>query len=303
MKFGKLYDISDVDFTLPEDHLTTSGVLEKAKPSQGSPQIYLGATGWGNREWIGKWYPSRTPPRDFLRHYSRQFGSLEFNSTHYRIPTADQVQKWYDQAQSGFFFCPKVPQVISHYQRLAAPPDLTQEFTDNIRGLLEKLGPIFLQLPENFDRRGTRDVLRYLDEWPSDLPLYFEFRHPDFFHPSDEAELVWDRLTQAGHGAVVTDVAGRRDVLHTRLPSPHLVLRFVGNALHPTDYTRAKAWVQRLRQWVDQGLHTAHIFVHQPEMDMVPEYTQFWAHEIQQQLGIKVINPQLVEEARQGKLF
>jgi len=33
-------------------------------------------------------------------------------------------------------------------------------------------------------------------------------------------------------------VAGRRDVCHATLTAPELMLRFVGNGLHPTDLTR-----------------------------------------------------------------
>ena len=81
MKFGKLYDLDGVNFQLPDDHPQTLQVLQTARSQQGTPQIFVGATGWGNREWLGQWYPTRARPNDFLRHYSRQFGTLEFNST------------------------------------------------------------------------------------------------------------------------------------------------------------------------------------------------------------------------------
>lgn len=303
MKFGKLADISNVKFDLPEDHPQTQRVLEAARKEQSTPQIYLGATGWGNREWLGQWYPTGTKQAEFLRPYARQFGTLEFNSTHYRIPTAAQIEKWYHLACDGFYFCPKVPQSISHYERLRGPDTQTQAFTEVIRGLLDRLGPIFMQMPENYAPSQVRFFTDYLQRWPTDLPLYLEFRHPDFFLENEAASFIWNLLERLGHGAVITDVAGRRDVLHMRLPNPNLVLRFVGNAGHPSDHIRAQQWVRRLKSWMDQGLHSAHIFVHQPEMDLVPEYTRYWAKLIAEECGIKVRAPELVPEARQGKLF
>ena len=35
----------------------------------------------------------REKREDFLKQYSKQFNGLEFNSTHYRIPTIEQVLK------------------------------------------------------------------------------------------------------------------------------------------------------------------------------------------------------------------
>ena len=102
---------------------------------------------------------------------------------------------------------------------------------------------------------------------------------------------------------MITDVAGRRDVLHMRLTNPILILRFVGNGLHPTDYTRADDWVLRLKSWIDQGLHAAYLFIHQPEMALVPDYTNYWAKKIEEVCGIRTVHPQLVDEARQGTLF
>ena len=55
-------------------------------------------------------------------------------------------------------------------------------------------------------------------------------------------------------GAVITDTAGRRDCVHQRLTTPFAFIRFVGNNLHPTDYSRMDDWVERIQEWFDQGL-------------------------------------------------
>lgn len=304
MKFGKLLDLRGVDFSLPTDHPQTERVLAAhAQRSPQAPQIYLGATGWGNKEWLGTWYPTRTKPAEFLRPYSRQFQTIEFNSTHYRVPDEATVERWYQLSEPDFRFCPKLPQFISHKQRLRNAHSSTDEFLNSVSGLREKLGPIFMQLPENFGPSEVDFLLAYLEDWPRTVPLYLEMRHPEWFQGGPAAEAVYAQLEELGYGTVISDVAGRRDVLHMRLPNPVLVLRFVGNGGHPSDAQRANDWVQRLKQWLDQGLRSAWLFIHQPEMHMVPDHTVFWAQRIREVCGIDVKYPQPVEEARQQSLF
>ncbi|MBL0020607.1 MAG: DUF72 domain-containing protein [Bacteroidetes bacterium] len=101
-------DISAVDFTLPPDSERTLRVLSRAaQNAQGQLKVFIGATGWGNNEWLGTWYPARTKPIDFLEHYSRQFNTIEFNMTHYRIPDAEMVDRWRMRAAEGFLFLPE----------------------------------------------------------------------------------------------------------------------------------------------------------------------------------------------------
>lgn len=304
MKFGKLLDLHGVDFTLPEDPPRTARVLAQSGLNAAqSPQIYLGATGWSNKEWLGSWYPKGTKAAEFLQHYSRLFDTIEFNTTHYRIPDADLVARWYQQAAPNFKFCPKIPQQISHRARLNAE-DATTRFVGAIAGMQEKLGPTFLQLPDTHGPTAVASVLRYIAQWPQEMPLHFEFRHPDWFSNADsQAETAFDALEASGQGTVITDVAGRRDVLHMELTSPVLVLRFVGNGLHPSDYTRTDAWVQRIQQWCAAGLREAYLFIHQPSMDIVPEFSTYWASALTQATGVPVLEPQIPLPGGQQSLF
>lgn len=292
MKFGKLEHVDGVDFSLPADHPQTGAVLGRLAPRPQAPQIYLGATGWSNPEWVGHWYPPKTKPGDYLLHYARQFGTIEFNTTHYRIPDPELVARWYQLAAKGFQFCPKVPQQISHYARLHAEA-ATTAFCAAIAGLEEKLGPTFLQLPDTHHPGDAASVMAFARAWPEELPLHWEFRHPDWYRGHRNAEATFELLAELGQGHVVTDVAGRRDVLHMRLTCPTLVLRFVGNGLHPSDYQRTDDWAARLGEWAAQGLRAAYVFIHQPEMELVPEFTQHWLHRIEAELGVRPLAPTL----------
>ncbi len=305
MNFGKLHDISGVDFTLPPDSERTLRVLARAaQNAQGQLKVFIGATGWGNNEWLGIWYPARTKPIDFLEHYSRQFNTIEFNMTHYRIPDADMVDRWRIRAAEGFLFCPKLPQQISHRARLRAE-EPTLRFAEVMAGLGRHLGPCFIQLPDHHGPKDVQRIQEFLGTWPSELPLHWELRHRDWFGEETDPEAVqgFDALEEAGHGTVITDVAGRRDVAHMQLTNPVLMLRFVGNGLHPTDYARTDAWIDRIHAWSRMGLQEAYIFIHQPEMTQVPAFTTYWIEGLNHSLGLNLQSPKPVLGPVQGTLF
>ena len=113
MDFGKLDDISNVNFTLPAAHPFTHQVLKNASGNN-STLCFVGPPIWSNKEWVGKIYPTTAKEKDFLYHYTRQFNTIELNVTHYQIPTEATIQRWREASAPGFRFCPKWPQEISH---------------------------------------------------------------------------------------------------------------------------------------------------------------------------------------------
>ena len=304
MNFGKLHDVSQVDFMLPSDSPRTERVLQhSAKTFAGPVQIFLGATGWSNPEWVGKWYPPRTKPTDYLQHYSRIFNTIEFNTTHYRIPQSELVERWEGSAAVGFAFCPKIPQQISHRAKLKAE-EPTLRFVEAIAAFKAKLGPCFIQLPDHHGPRELDLIQHFIETWPREVALQWEVRHPDWYAAAGgNAGEYWDSLEANGHGTVITDVAGRRDVLHMTLTTPVLMLRFVGNGLRPSDYARADAWIARIQAWAGAGLQKAFIFIHQPEMDQVPGFTGYWAQGLNRALGLSLHVPEPLPTTIQGTLF
>ncbi len=304
MDFGKLEDISNVDFNLPPDHPLTGQVLSAFSTSSSqSPQCFIGPPIWANKEWVGKIYPTTAKEKDFLYHYTRQFNSIELNVTHYQIPSEATIQRWKEAAAPGFRFCPKWPQSISHEYQLKGCDHLSQELTKAVLGLGEHLGTTFLQLGPSFEPLQFRTLSSFLKQLPPDFPIAVEFRHPDWF--SDK--VIWQKtiemLHELGVGTVMSDVAGRRDVLHMSLTSPTFTLRFVGHELHPSDFTRVDAWVQRLKTWFDRGLKTAYIFVHCGENINAPELTAYWIKQLNLHCGISLQLPRIQPKVIQGSLF
>ncbi len=293
MDFGKLPSIDHVDFRFPPDPEANVRVLKAAPGRSDTLRLFIGCTGWSMKEWVGFVYPKDAKPKDYLRCYARQFNTLEHNTTHYRIPDADTVRRWYAESESDFRFCPKIPQTISHSRDLGMGGAQIDQFCNAIQLLEEKLGACFLQLPPYFgpDRLGQLDA--FLRRFPRSIPLAVEVRHEAWFDNPENTARLFDLLETRGAGAVITDVAGRRDVLHMRLSTHFTMVRFVGNDLHPTDYSRLEDWAQRLRHWQSLGLAEAYFFTHEPGNVLAPTAVAYLYSNLQDATAIVTRGPHI----------
>jgi uncharacterized protein YecE (DUF72 family) len=303
MEFGKVADISKLDFSLPTDCLET-GVLLRGALSQPKtlPRIYIGCTGWGMKEWVGWVYPKGCKLADYLHHYSRQFNTIEMNTTHYRIPTLADVEKWRRESTEDFRFAPKMLQTVSHSKNLGYGTGLTTQFCDVLQGFEHKLGVCFMQMPPHFRFADLPFFEKYMSKFPKTIPLAIELRHKEWFSNPYYFKTVFDMLESYGVSTVITDVAGRRDVLHQRLTTPTAVIRFVGNDLNPTDYTRIDEWVIRLKSWFEMGLKEVYFFTHEPDNLKAPTLAKYLHDKINENFAAILRGP-LFESERQISLF
>lgn len=302
MDFGRLPDLRYVDFRLPPDHPDTARVLARA-PAPTPPALYVGCPIWTNKEWLGSYFPLGAKEPDFLRLYAQQFNSIELNTTHYRIPDAPTGRRWREAVGPGFKFCPKLPRSISHERELYNTDALALTFTRAVRELGDNLGTCFLQLPPHFGPELLPRLERFLLDWPAEVPLAVELRHPRWFSDKTLVDTVFATLEALNKTLVITDVAGRRDVLTQRLTTPTAFIRLNGHGLIPSDYARADAWAARLAEWYTQGLHTAYVFIHQKDVRHAPVWTQHFLARMRELTGIAVPPPRLLPQQVQGSLF
>ncbi len=302
MDFGKLLSVDAVDFQLPPDPPGNAELLAGfPKPEQ--PTIYIGPTGYNMKPWVGKWYPPGAQEKHFLRHYATQFNTIEFNTTHYRMPDPSSVRRWREEVPGDFCFCPKLPQSISHARDLGLSGAEPQIFCEAVAGFGETLGCSFMQLPPHFGLRDLPVLARFLEKYAPLSPLSVEVRNPAFFQKSAESEAYFELLKQHKVAAVITDVAGRRDVCHLQLTNACTLIRFVGNGLHHSDYTRIDDWAQRLKIWFDQGLQAAYFFTHEPDNLLGPELSALCAERFRETIpGVRLRGPKPVA-GQQGTLF
>ena len=304
MDFGKLPSIENVDFTLPPDHPDTAAVLAQVPPGAHQPHVYVGCPVWTCKEWLGKWYPATAKEKDYLHFYARQFNTIELNTTHYRIPDAATIARWRASAGQGFAFCPKWPQQISHDNLLQNVDPASRAFVDSILGLHDSLGVSFLQLPPVFSPRQHGILADFIGKFAPAVPLAVEFRHAGWFQNHAGVAETFGLLRHHNVATVITDVAGRRDALHLRLTTPTAIIRFVGNALHPTDYQRIDNWVARIGQWLEKGLRQVYFFIHEPDPNTLsPELAVYLIRKLNAAHNLHVKEPQPVPQAIQGSLF
>lgn len=302
MDFGKLPSVQNVDFRLPPEPPQNAGLLPSL-PKISQPTLYIGPTGYNMKPWVGKWYPPGAKEKDFLRHYAAQFNTIEFNATHYRMPDWATVDRWREDVPNDFRFCPKVPQSISHDRDLGLAGSEMPIFCEAIQRLGVAMGCCFVQLPPHFIPRDLNVLARFLENFSKKIPLSVEVRHAAFFQKTSEAEVLFRLLEKHDVAAVITDVAGRRDVCHLRLTNARTLIRFVGNGLLPSDYARVEEWAERLKTWFQDGLHEAYFFTHEPDNLLGPELAAFCAETFSRAMPNVALRGPKPVAGQQGTLF
>ncbi len=292
MDFGKVESLENIDFSLPADRPETTTLLAKAKKMK--PEIYVGCAKWGRKDWIGTIYPEGTKEKDFLPLYAKHFNCIELNATFYRLPTVKQITGWKEMVGEDFKFAPKFTQSITHFKRLKDAEEVTTLFLKGISAFEENLGPVFLQLPPNFTPKSFDTLEAYLKSLPKDLNIFVELRSPKWFDDEEVFTRVFDMFEKNNVGAVITDASGRRDCVHMRLTTTQAFLRYVGNGLHPTDYSRIDDWVQRIKNWKEK-VSPVYFFMHQHEEVHSPVLSKYVIQQINKHCGTSIAEPKFIE--------
>jgi len=309
MEFGKvnLEGLDRIDFSLPPEPSINKKVLS-GKPFKQS-KVYLGCAKWGRPEWVGKIYPPKTKERNFLQRYVEHYNSIELNTTHYKIIGAKGIGKWKEKAKGkDFRFCPKMYQGVTHRGALKGKEFLTREFLRGVQAFGEYLGPIFVQVSDTFSPNRKDDLFKFMLSLPKELQFFLEVRHPAWFSKEKARDELFEFLSANNIGAVITDTAGRRDCAHMGLTIPKAFIRYVGNSLHPTDFTRSDVWVKRVKYWLDHGLQELYFFMHMHDEATSPELTVYLVDKLNKECGLNLIKPKFIEETPikkniQKKLF
>ncbi len=211
-----------------------------------SRPVRIGCSGWQYKDWRERFYPKGCAQRKWLGFYSRTFGTVEVNSTFYRLANRDAVARWVEETPEDFVFALKASRYMTHIKRLADLPESMERYYDRIEPLVEspKLGPIVWQLPPNFKRDDDR--LRYaLGQLPAGRHC-FEFRHESWFAPA-----VYDLLREFRVALVIGDHPERPWQAHELTADWTLVRFHYGARGRRGNYskTELETWARRLEQW------------------------------------------------------
>lgn len=296
MEFGRVHEseLNNINFTLPIEPTFNNLILQELQPTP--PKVYIGCAKWGRTEWLGKIYPPKTKEKDFLEQYVHHYNSIELNATHYKVYGADGIAKW--AAKTGnknFLFCPKMYQGVTHRGSLANKDFITTEFLKGVLAFGKNLGPIFVQVSDTFTPNRKDELFTFLKSLPTDLQFFLEVRHPDWFGKTAIREELFATLKALNIGAVITDTSGRRDCCHMHLTIPKVFIRYVGNSLHPTDFTRVDEWIDRIKYWLSKNIQEVYFFMHMHDEAFSPELTVYLVDKLNDLCGLHLEKPQFIK--------
>jgi uncharacterized protein YecE (DUF72 family) len=245
--------------------------------------FYIGCPMWASKAWVGNFFPAHTPATDFLCLYSRKLNAVEGNTVFYALPSSETITRWKQETPETFRFCPKVSRSISHASSLENSREETRQLVERMQGL----GTLFLQLPPSFGITKLAQLEAFLHEWPAEVRLAVEVRHPSFY-TEHHALTLNTLLRRYNVGRVMMETrpisigtAEEKQILHARERKPDLplhiavttdfvFLRYIGHPRMEVNDPLLDTWPQQIGQWLKQGT-TVYIFCHCPYEKHSPE--------------------------------
>jgi uncharacterized protein YecE (DUF72 family) len=142
-------------------------------------RLWVGTSGFGYKEWRGKFYPERFPAKEMLRFYASRFAAVEINNSFYRLPKETVLQSWAEQVPAEFRFVLKAPRRITHTKRLKDAGAEVENLFSVATALGSSQGAVLFQLPPNF-KKDVERLQTFLSLVPANRQVAFEFRHPSW---------------------------------------------------------------------------------------------------------------------------
>jgi len=154
---------------------------ERAYRTGRMARVLVGTSGYLYKHWRNVLYPEGLGTARWLQRYASIFGTLELNTTFYRLTTAAAAERWLRTTPPGFVFAAKGSRYITHMKKLKEPTVALERFFAPLSPLRSKLDVVLWQLPPRFDV----DALPRLDEFLAALPggvrYAVEFREPSWY--------------------------------------------------------------------------------------------------------------------------
>jgi uncharacterized protein YecE (DUF72 family) len=199
-------------------------------------KIHVGTSGFGHKEWKGKFYPEKISPKEMLRFYAGRLNTVEINNTFYHMPKESVLASWAEQVPDDFVFALKAPQVITHMKQLRNVFEETEYLFRSLSSLNGKLGAVLFQFPKSFHANAAA-LADFLPLVPGTASCAFDFRSPSWL----DGETL-DLLRKKGCSWCIedTDENPVREIIST---APWGYLR-----LRRSDYTDAdlSQWLARI---------------------------------------------------------
>jgi uncharacterized protein YecE (DUF72 family) len=221
--------------------------------------IRVGTCSWADEALTKYWYPKGVPSGARLAWYAEHFDTVEVDSTYYRLPAYEMVQRWAERTPDDFVMHVKAFGVMTRHPVKIdqLPPDLRDDAPVDQRGRIErpsrdfraeifrrflealeplresgKLGGLLFQFPPYVvPKEASYDYLAWAREQVGDDRMLVEFRHRAWYEEGQREETLCF-LEEHGMSHVVVD-APRTDGKNVpltvlALTTPLLYVRFHG---------------------------------------------------------------------------
>jgi uncharacterized protein YecE (DUF72 family) len=162
--------------------------------------VRVGCSGWLYRDWRGRVYAEGIPQRRWFETYATWFDTVELNTTFYRLPRPETVERWAAAAPPGFEYALKMAGFVTHRRKLLDPERSWELHADRARRLGASLGVTLVQLPPRW-RLDVARLRAFLEAAPTDLQVALEIREPSWFD-----DRVYDLLRRQGVALCVHDM-------------------------------------------------------------------------------------------------
>jgi uncharacterized protein YecE (DUF72 family) len=219
--------------------------------------VRIGTCSWADETLTKIWYPREIRSGEArLRYYSDRFDTVEANSTYYRLPEREMVERWAERTPDGFVMHVKAFGLMTRHpvQLDVLPPELREDMPTDEKGRVDrppreargrvfayfrdaveplraagKLGGILMQFPSYVVYKDRS--LEYIEWAQAQLPgdeLLIEFRHRSWLDDENRASTL-AFLEERGLTHVIVD-APKTDAKN--------LVPTVGARTTPTAYVR-----------------------------------------------------------------
>jgi uncharacterized protein YecE (DUF72 family) len=187
----------------------------------GFPMSWLiGTSGWSYNHWRGVFYPEDLRSKDWLRFYSRNFCTVEVNSTFYHMPQGKTLDRWREVSPENFVFTLKMNRLVTHRKKLRDVDALLERFLAEASRLGDKLGVILHQLPPSM-KKDIPLLASFLRLLPKKMKHAVEFRHESW-----SVGETFDLLSSEGIAYCVVSSPDLK--AHVRATAPFAYIRMHG---------------------------------------------------------------------------
>ena len=181
-------------------------------------EIRVGTCSWADEALSKYWYPKGTPAGERLAYYAKHFDTVEVDSTYYRLPVEEMVERWAERTPDGFVMHVKAFGVMTRHPVKVEqlPPDLRDAAPKDERGRVDrpprefrgevfrrflgaleplraagKLGGILFQFPPYVvPKEASYNYLAWAREQVGGDEMLVEFRHRSWYEDEQREETL-----------------------------------------------------------------------------------------------------------------